>query len=821
MEQTAYRLYLGILVFAPLAFGTIDPWAYFLVESGCFLALGFYLVTVIRGQRTPLPVPGLIPLLLFLAWIALQAVPLPFSLVAVLSPATAALYEPLQASGAGGLSFVSLSIHPHYTLASLFRFAAAIALYYLTIQLLSDPKRMRQTLAVVIGLAAAIALLGIIQHYGGNDRIYWLRGFSHQSVFATFAYHNHFAGFIELLLPLALVLCLYYHSRNATGTSPVAVFKALVRLGTPGTANQHLFFGLAVMIMAASILLCGSRGGVFALFLALSCLLITLRKQLRLSLLVPVLLGLLLLMGTGLGKDGLQTVDERFGRAVEQDGVTFNGRLPFWQNGLHIIADFPLTGTGFGTFRTIYPGYQTTPTTAQPIHAHNDYLETLIEGGVPALACGLAFFFLFFRQTLAARRLRRDHYVLLLHAGSLAGLGTLLLHSLIELQFRMAGAITLLFFFVLGVNAACLALKRHHGSSASVVPVNPRRSINHQLALALLCLFSTAWLILQGGELRALALMPEIARQDRFLGKAGYETKARLLTLESGAWISDLDPAEKAATCNRATRAIHFSPLNPRYHYIRSLCTDVGHPQESALTDCRNALHRNPAQAVYLQQYATLLAEQGNTDQASFFFQRAIDADPTESRFHRASIAHLLGVDAIDSALAQVGIILALRPEQAATIFADLESAGIAPLAVAPVLPRRVLPQLALAAWLERRGDLAGATRAYTLALEELDNEPRIRADFFRQPLRFHQQHHNQELALDVLRKAVAHLPRNLSFRLQLGDLYASQGMFRTAREEYLLAQSLEPDNQTIQRRLELLDVGQGREWSEDISAPR
>lgn len=799
MEKPAYLLYLFALAFSPLAFGTIDLWALALVEGSLFLALAGLLSHHLRTGKPLIKVPALVPLLLFLAWTTLQIIPLPPALVALISPAAAALRAPLLAADPNAGTFIPLSLHPWYTLQDLFRFSAYAACYFLTVQLLHTPQRMRQTLALVLGLATCISLYAIIQHYIGNDRIFGFRTFTHQSVVGTFAYKNHFAAYIALLLPLALSLFLYYRPRHH---STLSLRQALLNLGERSTPNQHLPLALAGAMMVLALLLSGSRGGVGCAFLALLLLLIMGRKRFRLSGLLPLALGLTLLAATGVGRDGLLSVDQRFGTALTRDGASLNGRLEFWKNSLRIIGDFPLTGTGAGTFRAIYPRYQAEPNGALPLHTHNDYLETQSNGGLVASLLVLAFLALFFRTTFTSFGKRKDSYVIHLYLGSLAGLVALLLHCLIDLQFRISATIGLYFFLLLGIHAAAVALKQHPGSTRSL-QVAPFTGPRAWAGLGGLSLFALSCFVFQINELRALALFPEIATVEPRQGKAGYEDRAALLALENFAVFTPLTNEQKLEVTDRATRALRLSPLNPRYPYIRSLCADPQTQIDQALADGRTALRLNPVQAVYNQHYGALLAQNGQNDRAAAFFQAATANDPTEPRFHRAYLSFLLRQGQTNAALRQVTAFLVIRPEQAPTLLADLQAAGLTPAEVAPALPRRVAPLLALAAWLEKIGDQANACQCYDQALDSLDNEKQPRAAMFAPVIRFYQQQKNEDKVLSVLQQAVDHLPREFGFRLQLGDLYSRRGLYPKALDEYQRAQQLQPANAKIQQRLD------------------
>jgi O-antigen ligase len=106
-------------------------------------------------------------------------------------------------------------------------------------------------------------------------------------------------------------------------------------------------------------------------------------------------------------------------------------------NTVEIIKDFPLTGTGLGTYLYAYPMYETRFSGEMLEHAHNDYLELLAEGGV--IAGGLiivvafgALAWLFSRWTR-----RNDHLVRGVGLGCLAGIAAILIHSLTDFNLHI------------------------------------------------------------------------------------------------------------------------------------------------------------------------------------------------------------------------------------------------------------------------------------------------------------------------------------------------------------------------------------------------
>ncbi|MBL4762443.1 MAG: O-antigen ligase family protein, partial [Gammaproteobacteria bacterium] len=62
------------------------------------------------------------------------------------------------------------------------------------------------------------------------------------------------------------------------------------------------------------------------------------------------------------------------------------GRWQIWEGALHMLERVPWYGDGVGTFWLTYPAYRVFDDTAGGQNPHNDYLQYLIEAGIPGLA---------------------------------------------------------------------------------------------------------------------------------------------------------------------------------------------------------------------------------------------------------------------------------------------------------------------------------------------------------------------------------------------------------------------------------------------------
>jgi len=161
--------------------------------------------------------------------------------------------------------------------------------------------------------------------------------------------------------------------------------------------------------MLLAILLSRSRGGIVSLGVGLIFMLIlATRQQLltrtnRFRLLTALTAGIIV-FGVWFG---WQSLGRRF-----SDFSKTPTRLKVWQDTTRIISDFPLLGTGLGTFSLVFPSYRSFASNYDFTHAENDYLQAGAESGIWGIIClaGAGYFLL--RLILRATVSRRPSHIL-------------------------------------------------------------------------------------------------------------------------------------------------------------------------------------------------------------------------------------------------------------------------------------------------------------------------------------------------------------------------------------------------------------------------
>ena len=162
---------------------------------------------------------------------------------------------------------------------------------------------------------------------------------------------------------------------------------------------------------------------------------------------------------------GIGPIIERFSEV----DITAEGRRTFYKNTLEMIGDFPLAGTGKGTYVHAYPIYEKVDDGLRLSYAHNDYLEFAAENGVVA-GGALAVAGIGLAVWLAAMwRRRQDATAKGIGLGALLGVVAILIHGATDFNLQIpANAVTFTALAMLGV--AVLSKDKTGDSYKSLAP---------------------------------------------------------------------------------------------------------------------------------------------------------------------------------------------------------------------------------------------------------------------------------------------------------------------------------------------------------------
>lgn len=389
----------GLLMFGPVAFGAVEPWSIFVLET----------VSVLLG----------------LLWLAKQWI----------SGKIDILWNPLflPMSGFGLLILLQLVLgktaYRHDSISESMLYCAYGLLCFLATQVLVRASQARKIGVILAVYGFALAAFALVQGIAPNGKLLWIRqprlgGW----IYGPYVNHNHYAGLMELLIPIPLILSLSHmiHEKERTAA------------------------GVAAAVMVGTIFLSGSRGGMIAIFVELVAFAVVLLRQKKVSYRIAlavsafaiVLVSILVWVG---GKELTTRVSSISTEARTE--ISGGMRLSIDRDSLHMFRQKPLLGWGLGTFPIVYPEFRTFYTNFFVNEAHNDYLQLLAEMGV--LGFGLMLWFLVVLYRRAARKIGNwttDVSSAVTLACTL-GLTGILVHSLFDFNLQIPANAAIFYVF--------------------------------------------------------------------------------------------------------------------------------------------------------------------------------------------------------------------------------------------------------------------------------------------------------------------------------------------------------------------------------------
>ncbi len=773
-----FPLFLATLFFAPLAFGTVEVWSLATVELLVCSTAILYFFQIRKKNEPVFNVPGLLPLGLLISWMFFQLIPLPPAVVQVIAPAIYRTYEPILSAGDSG-SWIPLTVMQKTTSLELLRISCYGLFYILTVQLLSDGGRLTKTVHCVVWLAIAIAFLAIIQKFTSPDKIYWFRATPDRAgTVGPWVYHNHFAGFMEMLCPLVLALFLYY--RPTVDYSDTLRAKVAAVFTEP-SGNLHFFFGFGILLIFSSVLVSLSRGGVISMSLSLLLFIFLLGRKKTNSGLLFVLLfcGFLL----ALSWFGWEPLVNKFNRAFAETGGIKDARLMIWKDAAGMIRDFLFTGSGFGTFVNVYPQYRTVAGSLVAVHAHNDYIELFTDGGLIGFILAAWFVLTVIVHGWKKIVLRRDRYAILLGIGALTGIVSLLLHSVTDFNLHN-GANGLYFFFLCGLLISAGNTRLHFRTRPTLLKPAGRSRVYLFPVAGLLLFFAV--LLLHGGG---------------FLAASSYKKTASI-------YLNRHLTGEKLQQVRHAVvRAGRYDPLEGLYPATLGTVEYYLQQPDRTLIQYRKAVRLDPLNGVYLQNLGLFLADT-SPDRS-----KKLLADAYARSLHRDRLVLTWALRLLRTGERQEAVAVMKKGARSyrrivPSFFPLFMAYSFSREEISDILPESTASWVRFGKFMEDRGEMAEAQYYRSRALEYLDNEKRIKPWHFGQLYGFYRRRKQEDKALAVLRQAIERLPDYAPFHVYLGDYYKKEGVDYRAGEEYEQALLLEPGNEKVRSKLKQLEDG-------------
>jgi O-antigen ligase len=374
-----------LLAFSVLAYGCVEEWSQAVLEISLAWLLVYW---AIRQYRRRSEQVVLSPLFLPLATLALPV------FAQMIFHTTASLY---------------------HTRIELQLLVAYLILLLLLTQAFYRSHHLRGLVWFLMSLGFCVSIFAILQYLTSNGKLYWFRVVRYGGLpFGPYVNRNHFAGFAELMIPIALV--------------PLVLGKV---------RRERLFLvALFALVPIVALLLSASRGGIISLAVQMVILfLLLLMRRVRSK---HMLVGGMVVLCAVLAVSwiGVHQVLGRFTgyQSLEvSEGKRAAMRADTWE----IFLDHPLIGTGLGTLQMVFPRYDSLYDGKIVNHSHNDYLEALAETGVLGGLCCAWFLGVLLLDSLRGLAELGSSFAASLNLSGLVGCCGLLVHSLVDFNLHI------------------------------------------------------------------------------------------------------------------------------------------------------------------------------------------------------------------------------------------------------------------------------------------------------------------------------------------------------------------------------------------------
>jgi len=468
-------LLLLLIIFAPLAFGSVEFWSIALVEAAAFALVFVWFLKMLADKKLEFIPTSLAPFIsVFILLIIFSLIPFPKNTLALISPNTKKIYDLLIPRITSTYNSATLSLCANATRMELYKVLAFAAVFFVTVNSFNRRRQLDRLIRTLVFFGFFLSVFAILQRYTWNGKIYWMRPISEQVMpFGPFINENHFAAYIGMIIPFCIG----------------AVF-------LDASGERRYFFAFAAIVMIAGLFLSASRAGIasFAFSLGLTAILVRARTFFKGK--VKTFALLILCAIVFISVFGLPIIADRFGEFFQSPRS--EARFVIWKDTLNLIKDFPVFGTGVATFVDILPAYKTYPGQINFAHAFNEYLEVFAEMGILGFVVFMTAIFVFFKNTFykfllsqTSQLKRHDPFVVVYGSACMASFLMIGFHNMLSFNLHVpAIGLTAVFLAALSFN---ITRSRFSEKREDILPQSRSFGIsnNFLLILAYIIVIST------------------------------------------------------------------------------------------------------------------------------------------------------------------------------------------------------------------------------------------------------------------------------------------------------------------------------------------
>lgn len=679
------------------------------------------------------------------------------------------------------LLFISLFLSADFyqSRLSFYKILSYLLLFYYVILNTKSKEQIKYICwAIVIfgSLYATVALSLIGANFIG------IKNFSNEEhITLTFVNRNHFAGFLEMIVWVAVGLALSYQG------------------------SKRVLFLFLGAYMASAIFFSLSRGGSIgflgsAVFLIIVFLIFETKKK------YPLIVGgfLLLLLFT-LFWLGLEPIITRFETLQDPEAAGIS-RFQYWATSLKIILDHFWLGTGIGTYSIVYPQYQADHANMFVTHAHNDYLELTVEMGIIGILSFTAMIVAFYFTILKRIKLQLDPFLKIMAIVILASVFSLLIHSFTDFNFHIPSNV-LLFVVLIAVAIKASEIGAiNEPNNITIFQIQPSK---------------TKWVKVLFVMVSSIIIIGILAT---YVGDLLYKKAVSYQSEKNDAKAEEL--LQNAITIDRKNPEYYARLADVLYTKANKEKDRIEKNRllEEAQLNYQLAIKKSPNKSMYHTKLAFVLQNLDRNEQALDAYRQAIYYMPNKSYTHYNLALFYYSQKKYKEAEDEFKLTLILGSEYLNSIIEYLENLGHDYEYISQVIPAKVPLHIAYANVLtkQRRYEEAAkewyyinelepteinAERSiyalirkkdYVQAIEDCDQFLVIYPESIRLKERLvylYQITKNNEKLIASLKTFLDEHPLHISFYLKLASSYMSAGEMKKAKDIYLHQITLNPDN--------------------------
>ena len=332
----------------------------------------------------------------------------------------------------------AISADPYQTRFFVLQMLALTVCLALLYRYAKEEDRMRILIHVVIVVAVASAVFGILRQTTQQQSGFLLPLLKQSQGYGQFLNKNHFAYLMEMAFGLGVGMIL------ARGVKP----------------DRMMIYVALLLPIWIALVLSNSRAGILAMLTQVLIAMFwfvrpraALKAALVAAIVMAVLFGTLWVGGDRLATN-IESASTDFSGDKTRDGASRN---EIWRATLKMFAAHPIAGAGLGGYWVAITAFHDASGTLTPQEAHNEYLELLSSGGLIGAALGVWF------AVMVIRRIRENlnsdrGQIRAMRFGAILGIGGVVVHSLVDFGLHMMSN-ALIFVVLIAIATASINKK--------------------------------------------------------------------------------------------------------------------------------------------------------------------------------------------------------------------------------------------------------------------------------------------------------------------------------------------------------------------------